>query len=238
VTVIEGRLKPHREFEIVGMDLLKLPESVDGFVGALVVVDHFTRFAWVRPIRNKEARTVLSAYVSIDMPLCPTLLVSDNGVEFKNKAMSDYCEAFGIRQHFCTPYHPQSDGVVERFNRSLIAMLRAYVNESGDDWPGYLNKVVSAYNSMVHPSTGVAPYRALFKIDKEVELVSLPELRDVYTPSEFEQLREWMRSYMDITHEHTDESNNRHRLSRIQLKVGDLVMCRDYMVRRSSAKAR
>lgn len=115
VALIEGRLKPQREFEVVGLDLLKLPESADGYTNALVVVDHFTRFAWVRPIKNKEARTVLSAFVTIDMPLSPTLLVA----EFKNKVLADYCGAFGIRQHFCTPYHPQSDGVVERFNRSL-----------------------------------------------------------------------------------------------------------------------
>jgi transposase InsO family protein len=154
-TLIEGRIKAHREFDVIAIDLLKLPRSTQGHKYALVAVDHFTRYAWVVPVKSKSAHATLEAFLTLDMPVNkPRVLLSDNGTEFCNEIFDQYCKTFGITQHFTVPYHPQSNGVVERFNRTLISMLRAYADESGDNWPLLLKKTLAAYNRMRHPAVG------------------------------------------------------------------------------------
>ena len=151
----------------MAMDLLKLPRSTTGYKYLLVVVDHFTRFAWAVPTRSKSAEATLAAYLTLDMPVNkPRILLSDNGKEFSNANFEKYCKGFGIEQKFTVPYHPQSDGIVERLNRTLVSMLSAYADESGENWPLLLKRVLAAYNGMTHPAIGMAPYTALYKIEK------------------------------------------------------------------------
>jgi hypothetical protein len=160
----------------------------------------------------------------------PRILLTDNGSEFKNENFEKFCTAFHIKQHFCVPHHPQSDGVVERFNRTLIALLKAYVAESGADWPNFLQKVVAAYNSVEHPLKGISPYAALMKLEKPAGLFSVKHANEVCDPNEFVQFREWMREYSEATNEWGDHSANASRKGKPGYKVGDLVWCLDYSV--------
>ena len=61
-----------------------------------------------------------------------------------------------------TPYHPESDGLVERFNLTLLMMLAMFAGEHKDDWDDLLPSVMMAYHSSVHESTGFSPYRLMF----------------------------------------------------------------------------
>ena len=236
-TLIEGRIQPKSEFDVVAMDLLKLPTSEDGYKYLLVAVDHFTRFAWTMPLRSKSASATLEAFLKLEMPLNkPRVLLSDNGKEFCNESFDKYCKAFGIEQKFTIPYHPQSDGVVERMNRTLISMLSAYADESGKNWPLLLKKVVSAYNSMKHPVIGMAPYTAMFKLDKEADLFTVSGAREVCDHNEFTQLREWLTEFYTATNEWNDHINNDKRKERVTFREGDLVWCRDYTVGKTSKR--
>jgi hypothetical protein len=186
-TMILGRLKPESEFEVIGMDLLALPTSDEGYEYVLVVVDHFTRFAWARPVKDKTMDTILKAYTDISMPFNkPKTLVSDNGPEFKNTRMEGYCLAFGIHQHFVIPYHPQSDGVVERFNRTLLSLLRAYVEDNTTDWAKHLQKLCAAYNSTPHKTNGLSPYHLMYKMRAGQNLVDIPREQADASPNEWD----------------------------------------------------
>ena len=232
-TLIEGRITAHSEFDVVAIDLLKLPRSTEGFKYLLVAADHFTRFAWAVPMRSKSASATLEAFLKLDMPVNkPRVLLSDNGAEFCNGRFDQYCKAFGIEQKFTIPYHPQSDGIVERLNRTLISMLAAYADESGQNWPFLLKKVIAAYNGMKHPAIGMAPYTAMFKLDRQSDLFSVSGAKDVCTHNEFTQLREWLSDFYNATNEWNDHTNNERRKEREPFRVGDLVWCRDYTVTR------
>ena len=76
--------------------------------------------------------------------------------------MHELCLLGGSHKTKTTPYHPESDGLVERFNRTLLMMLVMFAGEHKDDWDDLLPPVMIPYRSSVHESTGFSPYRLMF----------------------------------------------------------------------------
>ena len=117
--------------QLVAVDILgPLPESEGGNLYVLGVADYFTKWVEVFPIPNQEARTVATKLV--DEVFCrfsmPEQLHSDQGKQFESKVIEEICKLLHIRKSRTTPYHPQSDGLVERFNRTLLSMLACCVD--------------------------------------------------------------------------------------------------------------
>ena len=92
----------------------------------------------------------------------PAVIHSDQGREFENKILQELCLLGGSHKTKTTPYHPESDGMVERFNRTLLMMLAMFAGKNRDDWDDLLPAVMMAYRSSVHESTGFSPYRLMF----------------------------------------------------------------------------
>ena len=67
------------------------------------------------------------------------------------------CKVFHIKKTRTTPYHPQSDGMVERFNKTLTTMLSAFVDQHQRDWDKYIPFVMMAYRASEHETTGQTP---------------------------------------------------------------------------------
>ena len=88
----------------------------------------------------------------------PRVIISDNGPNFASKLFAELCNSLKGRHNFSTPYHPQTSGLKERFNRSLIAMLRNYINDGHDNWEEMLHYAAFAYRASVHYSTLESPY--------------------------------------------------------------------------------
>ena len=95
-------------------------------------------------------RSVVDALMDKWLPTFgfPLFLHSDQGKEFENEMVHKLSELLGTVKTKTTPYHPRSDGLVERFNRTLLAMFAMFVSRE--------------YNTTVHTSTGFTPHRLVF----------------------------------------------------------------------------
>ena len=91
----------------------------------------------------------------------PDILHSDQGRNFESTILCQTLEAFGVTKSHTTAYHPAGDGLLERFNRSLLRMLQAYTQQHSD-WEKYLHFVLYAYRTATHSSTGVSPFELMF----------------------------------------------------------------------------
>ena len=88
----------------------------------------------------------------------PRSLLSDTGPQFNAKFFQSVFRVLGITSLYTSAYHPQTNGQVERYNRTIASMLRNYVNEHQDDWDVYVGSLTYAYNSHVHRTTRTTPF--------------------------------------------------------------------------------
>ena len=147
--------------QLVATDILcPLPESPSGNSYIIVVADYFTRYTEAYPIPNQEATTV--ARKLVDEFSLPEQLHSDQGRNFESAIISEVCKLLGVQKSRTTPYHPQSDGLVERFNRTLLNMLATAVYDRPFEWEQHLPRLCHAYNTSVHPTTGSSPFYLMF----------------------------------------------------------------------------
>ncbi|KAG5899440.1 hypothetical protein JTB14_033631 [Gonioctena quinquepunctata] len=111
------------------------------------------------PLPNQEAITV--ADVLVKEWICrfgiPMELHSDQGRNFESNPFQEICLLLNIRKTRTTALHPQSDGMVERMNRTINRHLSKVVSDHQRDWDQYLHLFLMAYRSAVHESTGQTP---------------------------------------------------------------------------------
>ena len=148
--------------QLVAVDLLgPFPASSSGNRYLLVAMDYFTKWGEAYPVPNMEASTVATAPVN-EMFLRfspPERLHSDQGKQFESQLIKEVCRLLQVDKSRTTPYHPQCDGLVERYNRTLLDMLATSSKSNPIDWEQY---VCFAYNTSVQSSTGYTPPFLMF----------------------------------------------------------------------------
>ncbi|PIK35202.1 Retrovirus-related Pol polyprotein from transposon [Apostichopus japonicus] len=130
------------------MDIMgPLPKSTRGNRYVLVIADYFTKWTEAYPMADMEAETV--ARLLVEQFICrygvPDELHTDQGRQFESELFQHMCRLLDINKTRTTPFHPQSDGMVERFNRTLAEMLSAVVAKDQLDWDSWIPYVLMAY---------------------------------------------------------------------------------------------
>ena len=129
----------------------------------MVVGDYFSCWMEAFPIPNLEASTVAEKLVD-EMFLwysTPEQLHSDQGRQFESQRMMEICK-LQTNKTRNTPYHLQSDGLVEIFIRTMVAMLVSCPKDNPLDWEKHVRKVCMVYNTSVQASTGYTPFFLMF----------------------------------------------------------------------------
>ena len=152
-------------FERVAMDLIpNLPETAEGNRHILVVVDYFTKWVEAFPLPRMDASAIALGFVNefVSRFGAPDRLHTDQGKNFDGSLFRSVCFLLGIDKTRTTAYHPQSDGLVERFNQTLERGLAHYVCRNHRDWDIKLPAFLMGYRSTPQTSTGYSPSYLLF----------------------------------------------------------------------------
>lgn len=163
---------PIRPFESITMDfIVGLPPVLHRGItydSILVIVDRYTKLAKYFPCMTSITAPDL-AELFIDSILTdygsPSSIISDRDKLFTSHYWSAFCYYLRIKRNLSTAFHPQTDGQSERQNRTLENYLRAYSNYHQDNWVQLLPRAQFAYNSVIHSSTHMSPFRALLGFD-------------------------------------------------------------------------
>ena len=138
--------------ELVCFDYLSLERSKGGYENILVITDHFSRYAQAIPTRNQTAQTTARVLFDNFFIHCgfPAKLHSDKGANFESNTIKKLYQIAGIQKTRTTPYHAMGNGMVERFNKTLLNMMGTLPEQQKSDWKAHVPTLTHAYNAAVH----------------------------------------------------------------------------------------
>ena len=140
--------EPFERIGIVFVELLKKTRRGNKYI--LVVTDYLTKWLETKAMKDATATNVVKFIykVIICRHRWPKIILSDRGTHFKNKLVEELCEKFEIKHKLSAPYHPQTNGLVERFNCTLCESL-AKVSERENQWDEHIEQVLFAYQKNI-----------------------------------------------------------------------------------------
>ena len=181
-----------RPFQIVIVNIMDLPATQQDNKHVAVFQDYLTKWPMVFPVPDQRSQLLARLLAEEVIPMfgVPECLLSDRGANLLSHLMIDLCELLGIKKLNTTSYHPQCNGMVERFNRTLKTMFRKHAGRFGLQWDRYLLGMLWAYRNTPHESTGEKPSFLLFGMDCKApsEAALLPP--NLIEPSTVETYRE------------------------------------------------
>ena len=204
-------LKPipvQRPFQIIGLDIMDLPRTEQGNKHVIVFQDMFTKWPLVFPAPDQKTERIVRLLCEEVVPLfgVPEALLTDRGTNLLSHLMLDVCAKLGIKKLNTTAYHPECDGMIERFNRTLKSMLRKRAAQYGSQWDKFLNAALWAYRNTPHETTGEKPSFLLFGFDcrSPAEAAFLPV--EDFIPTSVDDYRETLMLHLSLARKSALES--------------------------------
>lgn len=155
---------PFQHWQIDTMDMIQYARQNRGYKYILVIIDIFTKFIYIHPLRNKTqfevAQVLKKIFLSGDIP---DKLHSDNGTEFKGRGgfqnhVERLCIEYKVKQIFGDAYSPQTQGFVENKNKQIKTLLNYFrINNKSMNYVDILDEVAYTINNSKHAVTGYTP---------------------------------------------------------------------------------
>ena len=143
------------------LDLSKYKGVNRGYSWILMVVDIYSRYAWLIPLKNKKTPTVLKAFEQLfasDKKLPPKNITSDNGSEFINKQIQALFSKRGVKHWRAEPGDHHILGIIDRFSRTVRTMLRKWwAMQNTKQWIDVIDAIQDNYNDSVHRTIDARP---------------------------------------------------------------------------------
>lgn len=232
-----GTVRVGAPMERIAVDLMGPMNETERFNRYILVVqDYFTKWVEAYPLPNDQAVTVAEVIVAewVCRYGAPFTLHSDQGTNFESEVFQTVCELLDIDKTRTTPFRPQSDGQVERFNATLQKILATTSERCHWDWDLMVPYAVMAYRATKHSSTGFTPNMMLFgrEITEPIDLVAGKPPNDTMTKT-FPQYVVQMRERLELAHRVTRDALGQSverakkqydkRAARTHYKIGDAV---------------
>ena len=182
-----------RPFQKVGVDIMDLPCTERGNKHVVVFQDMLTKWPVVFPVPDQKAERLVRLLCEEIVPMfgVPEVLLSDRGANLLSHLMTDVCTLLGVEKLNTTSYHPECDGMVERFNRTLKTMLCKQASQYGVQWDNHLAGLLWAYRNTPHDSTGEKPSFLMFGWDcrspTEAALLPVDEVVQFTTVADYRE---------------------------------------------------
>ena len=229
-------------FELVSIDICgPLPQTSDGNRYIVSMIDKFSRFCLLTPVKDIRTMTIINAYekwISLFGP--PATLLSDNGSQFISKMFKNYTKSQQTKQRFSTPYYPEGNGQIERLHRWIKERLTLISIDLGmnfvdgdDDWDKYIYLIQHAYNSTPNTMTKYSPNKIVLGKDCKIILDELDtDEITAATPAEYIRMmhnnRKIITNNANVNQSKYDQSRirtyNKNRYKEITYQVGDIVL--------------
>ena len=166
-----GSLSAGAPWDHVAVDYIgPLPLTPRGNRYILVVTDHFTKYVEILPVPDQTAEVCASRLANdfISRWGCPLAIHSDQGRTFESKVFKELMRMMEIRKTRTSARNPKGNGQCERFNRTLIKMIKAYLSDQQIDWDLHLGCLAGAYRATPNESTKLTPN--LLTFGREIRL--------------------------------------------------------------------
>jgi len=166
-TKIPGPLNPIKvgqPFDRIGIDIVgPLPKTDNNKKYIVNAVDYLTKWTEARALEKATAEEV-ATFIYEDIICrhgCPKIILSDRGSHFVAKIINSLCDRFRIKHQLSAPYHPQTNGAVERFNKTLCETL-AKIAEKDNQWDKHIPAALFAYRTNKHSTTKMTPFKLMY----------------------------------------------------------------------------
>jgi hypothetical protein len=169
---------PTRKWDQIGMDMVgPLPETPSGNKCVMVVVDYLSRYPEAVPLPNQEATTIAQAFVNkiVSRWGVPKIIITDQGSNFTGNVLSIVYKMLGIRRNATTPNHPQSDGLVERFNRTLKSTIYKLAADFDTAWDMHIDWAVANYRFALNAALQDTPFFMMTGQDPRLPMSTMVE---------------------------------------------------------------
>ncbi|KAK8777518.1 hypothetical protein V5799_029140 [Amblyomma americanum] len=216
---------PSRPFQQIGMDLLgPFPTSTSGNKWIIIATDYLTRYAEAKALPNGTAAEVAKFFVECILLRHggPDVLITDRGTAFTAELTQAILRYSQTSHRRTTAYHPQTNGLTERLNKTIADMLAMYVDAEHTTWDVILPYVVFAYNTAVQETTQMTPFRLVHGRDATTTL-------DAMLPNITEEENVDVAAYLQRAEE-------ARRLARLRIKDQQRSDARRYNLRRRNAE--
>ncbi|CAM4943298.1 unnamed protein product [Rotaria socialis] len=188
-----GKLQPIEPptgvLELMGLDFVgPVPQSSNGNKYILVCTDYLSRYAITQATSNCTAETAARFLVEkvILQYSVPKQLLTDRGTHFMSNVFEAIASRCGIHHITATTYHPQCNGLTERFNATLVDSIGTYVNQQQSDWDDYLPYATFAYNTSKQSTLQMEPFKLMYgrdpilPFDTPSHITKLSSVNDYY----------------------------------------------------------
>ena len=141
-----------------------LTSSKNGYQYVLGIVDVYSRFLMLIPIRSISSRSILNIIQTRWIPMfgVPELFITDGARNLNSKLVEDLSLEYGMQKLTCSPYHSNSNGIIERSFQTVKDMIYATVSSHGGDWVDTLPIIEIGLRSAIHSTIRVSPYEVIF----------------------------------------------------------------------------
>ena len=152
--------------EVISLDLVKIDNVI-----LLTFIDLFSRFGDAIIINNKTPIEVMKKLTKELLMRygTPTIILTDRGNEFISKHCLEVYEDLNIEKRNTTSYHPEGNGIIERFHSTLMQIIRRRAHQEQVDWKEEIRNGIYAYNTIIHSSTGCSPFELFYKRKQKKE---------------------------------------------------------------------